>query len=246
MSTTSQNIKKLYLDIDSLIDTRLSILNALAPNYVKCLDLDAFASRNTDVVDIQEMTPIAWRHAWKTRHEGYLNPNLTTRILEIVAERFSDYMVGEISPATIPIQWMDLNIYPYYLPDNQRDDLEALLEIVLNYRVKVRVIRKPFTEINLHFLRDNYHTAIMYNFGDFIRNLDDPSKYIQVLSTVIITPKLLENPPDFSKIEDKELLEHIEQYGIFRSSEHALNDMLTIRFIDTAFFTWDFRKYLGA
>lgn len=238
---SDQKNKKILITLSSIIDDRLGTLRLLDPKFVEEMDFKVYGNRTNDKFSSEHFTYEQYKRAWKNRDALNLMNGMPTQIWTIVVDRLSSYVAGEFSPATNGLLEIDVNVYPYVLSNEEREDLEGVLYFYFAKSAKINLINKPLEAITFDFLRYDYHTFICYELHDWLRTIPDTDLYSPIPGCMVYGPALEENPA--TTIAELEALDPNEREmylrgGGFAEIESMYEPFVSLRFVEAGTFSF--------
>lgn len=208
--------KKILIDLDSLIDTRLGLLNLIDPHFVANMDIDKYINRIMDKFESPAMPPGKFAALYAKRDIDTLRAGVPTPILIKVAEVLREKLTGGMTPQPGSINEMDINIYPYRLSDDERAELASVTEFRMAAKLKVNIIRTPPSALPYSYVNDNYYAAILYGWQDWVIAQGENALSATCPDLRVIVPKLLvkELDPTQGTAEEKALMEKMGPFDI--------------------------------
>lgn len=171
----------LYVELDSLVDTRLTTLDALSPGLSdKMIKSEYYYKRLLDQFDY--ISADAFRYVYNKRDKRVLRNPLPTKVIELMHEIIVKSRGEDIRTGGSGENIVYINYYPYKLiPEEIKVFTEALVKMITT-PVTVELINEPSPDPV--WLNDNVGTMIMY----------DPMSWVDIN---LFNKKLLETPiPD--------------------------------------------------
>jgi hypothetical protein len=202
---------KVYLEIDALFDTRYPIVKRHT-----LTDDKEYLTRQSD--NFKGLGYKAFMELYKVRNRSIFSKATTTPIIKVLIETLLLIKAELLRDNSKEIVEVDLNIYPYYFSQFERDILKKVLKELLKNRYGVNIINSEFKCKYLSV----YDSIITYDGMEYIDlairecDLYNDAKP----STTIITPSLV---VDESNIKD------IEQF--LNSTMHTLAPFIDLQFV---------------
>lgn len=199
-------ISKIFVDIDALLDTRLSTFVLEFPN-IDAAVLEAYSLRISDTLPGISYTE--FREAYAKRNRATLRNALPTCIMpEILTIKAESVKSGITSPVNTVIE-VYVNFYPYKLDE---DEIKLICNSISAYLgCTVYSVNKSNSEITPKEIGDEFDLLIKYDYIDW---LDEHSKNeefnrVRCPRTVMWAPALyfsekvsVFNLDDFLKMEE--------------------------------------------
>jgi len=209
---------RIYIELDSIIDTRLPILNYLNGD----MDLLTYINRNND--DYPFIRERVFKKLYENRQRTLINKPIYTPMLNILRMLITEatHAANREEDNEKPI--VHLNIYPYRLLDNEKDIILTGLSTATLGFADVDIID---IEPNIDILY-NYDTIIKYDGMDLLDNPDVIQRLteIPIPNTMLIVPKNI--PPDIGVDNIDDMCEFIN---------YTLSTLIEIALIEYAAFS---------
>jgi len=226
-------MKTILVDLDSLMDTRLGVLETLDPELAKVVAQrgDYWDREHTDwsVLTNGQLTHDAFLEKWKARDNDTLRASMATNLIPVIAKILADYNQNVQDGMVKEDVTLEVNVWPYALELEEMEDLEAALQYHLYQSLPVTFVSRPMEELTPKVLHDHYAAVIMFDFQPWIKHhcFNIPKQKCPGLN--IIVPKLFERDPSQLSTEEKE--EEIVGFRIW------LMEYVDIDFIDVKWFS---------
>ena len=157
---------KLLLELDALLDTRLSILGSMDPKRTAVIMQDT--SYTTRVIDrFQGFDNKAFKEAYDSRTTKALAGAMRTDVFKILHDFITRVMNRNIvSPTPVDTEIV-LNTYPYKLTEKEQTIMTLGLIKSLPLCPKVTFVDIPIKKLTPQYLR-GFGCVIMYNFNEWL------------------------------------------------------------------------------
>lgn len=158
---------KVYVDLDSLLDTRLGTLNRIDPEIgIKYLTNPDYYTRDED--KFEGVDDEVFREMYNKRDKETLSVSSATQfclelgriVIDLVTESHVSPTRGEVS--------VTVNTYPYILNKEEKEAIKACVMFYTKETVDVDVIYKPLEELDGTFFKQDYVAIAMYHYIDWI------------------------------------------------------------------------------
>lgn len=221
-------MRKLYLDLDSLLDTRLGTLSQLNPLAAsRAVQTGAYWDREYDqwerltggLVD----TP-AFAAAWATRGRPELEAATVTGIIVVIMQILAMYQRNQVEGLVKEDLALEINLHPYNFELEEMDELTSILKHHLYYEdLTVTYCAHPLEQLTPKLLTSAYDTAIMYDFIPWIKHHATALAETRAPDFSLIVPRLFEQDPHSLSVERKQqeitgfqlwLVEHLDLHFI--------------------------------
>lgn len=163
MSTKLDQNRGFYIDIDSLLDTRLAVLKILDPNLALTLiENERYHYRIID--SFGYITNTIFNQYYKRRNNTVLKQATVTNIVDIL---FSEIVTLKTKPGfynplkPIPIH---INIFPYSLEEKEKENIiKVMYNILVIDNIEITITDRSFDRISPIYVDNNYICLFMYN-----------------------------------------------------------------------------------
>lgn len=218
-------VDRILVSLDSLIDTRLGVIAQAFPDKLGTVLVPAYYRRVQDIFN--GIKPEVFADLWKKRSVETLQNSLMTNMVlllgSFIKSAANDVLSGSAPNAMI----FDINIYPYELDADERNDLIGALEIHVGDAVEYNIVSVPNEFLTPQHLKSTYKTMVIYDFPDWFRMHSETFKEFRMPDFIIYAPQLLEQLP--SAEEAKEMVKH--KVDPFEASRIAAAPAFMIRYL---------------
>jgi hypothetical protein len=129
---------------------------------------------------------------------------MTTQIISLIKDFVARVNVTSLSAPVKKVPRIDINIYPYEIPEPIIDNIVKALKAVINDRVEVGWVRYSPEDLHYDLLKHTYDHAIMYSIGPLIeaQAQDWEKRNRGIPDLTIFTPVLCHAPDKEDVPED--------------------------------------------
>ena len=169
----SNNDERLIVvDLDSLLDTRIPIINDLVGDKKTTEILNnGYFTRNSN--EFPGITFEAFQEKWVNRNSDILPRSMMTGCVQFLQSMLKELVVQKTATAGHDHFRIMVNIYPYEMDDEEKEELRLVLENYFINLVNVTVSRIPYQYMDYHWVRDNVGAMVFYNWCDWINEITD-------------------------------------------------------------------------
>lgn len=214
-----ESVKKIYIDLDSILDTRFSMLYTIDKDMLKKI----YVNKEYDNRIINEFDYIpsnVFNLLYKYRNNDILSISNPTKILKILileigALKNSLQLMNLNEPLTV-----DINMYPYTPSKADSDTLKKLLLTLLNMSdIIINIINIDIKDLTPSVVENEYLSMIMYDgmewFGHMLNTESFKDHYIPNVN--LIVPALMYKPVIMKQIKNYEDMfnDIVKQSAIF-------------------------------
>ena len=149
----------IYINLDSLIDTRLSILHYHSPKLFKNIikDLDGYQARLKDEFDYIDVE--LFQEMYKKRNSKMIKEPIPTFMPDLI----KSYVLTCLEEKSSKIITLHLNVYPYKFSLQEKELLKKSIFKIYKGLIDVEILDKPDYDISVKFIQENIALMIMYN-----------------------------------------------------------------------------------
>jgi len=205
-------INGLYVELDCLMDTRLSLLYDIDKNLIESI-IKSGKYSNRIMDQFGYLSVRVFRTIYNMRNSNILDNPAPTEITSIISDYCFEAMqtskkLGDGSPIKIY-----LNVHPYNLTEASIERLRMGLSNAIDVAVDIAIINKPFYDITPNFINENIGLVIMYDALKWTEfNLQNKRLIEKSLPDVtFLTPMLLHRKLIIKKSEVSKLFEDLEK-----------------------------------
>jgi hypothetical protein len=228
---------KIYIDIDSLLDSRQGILNRLSKDVldvIEYISTDTYSFREvddfSDIVDMKEYSRLS-----KRRPKEILSMSTITYLINILKNKIDNIEKRNTFYNETKHPEVVLNIYPYDLTSKERDHIRDMLFLKLDTDVFITIVSLHHSEISPYYIQsNNFVSCFIYDISKWMNS------HLESLQKVKLTDTVLYFPAVYSKKGTKEELKVISDLGfkdIFSYFEFLLSNVVTVSFLPVVFYT---------
>jgi hypothetical protein len=158
----------LLIDLDCLLDTRLSILFNLLDDGVGAILANGYHSRKEDAFD--GVDTAAFRTHYRRRDKAVLKNAIATPLLQFVKEFALETYHNNINTPFNMLPKIILNIHPYVLSDEEINTIVKMLIMATGQFADIEVIDMSMEEITPRYLNYNVSVVVMYEYYKWLEH----------------------------------------------------------------------------
>lgn len=200
------NINKgIYLDLDTLLDTRFSLLTKINKDFINLyfnVDKTYYDERIID--EFSYINYKLFNKIYKYRNNSLLKHSYITNIINILVAEL-DLLVGKkIDSGLNPKTKITLNLYPYKLNYEEIKNIKINLNKYIHskYIIIETIYMKP-EELTLNYVDNSFNVMFMYNGIEWL-DYQLSVKRSSASDTKLYVPFLLLKPVVFKSAKDLE------------------------------------------
>lgn len=225
--------RRLYVDLDSLLDTRLSVVSGIDSQAAVTVALDTgyWHREHTDweALSKKAITNDQFKAAWDQRNTETLANSVVTAIPTVLQQILFDYHKNLSSGAVTDDVSLEVNLAPYDLNTDERDGLEEIIRELLFDDLSITFCYRPLTELTPEVIYQRYSAMVMFEFHNWIRLHHELLMQRPCKEVSFIVPRLFERNPEVLNRDGKEA-----EISLFRM---AMLDHMNVEFIAVEWFS---------
>jgi len=217
----------IYMNLDSLLDTRLSLLfhfdKTMFNNVLKDGNIKNYTNRITDSFDYLDND--LFRELYKKRDGRIIKEPIPTHIPQLIKSYIAESLVEHPKKRVK----LFLNVYPYVLTDEDKIKIRNGIRAIFNGYLDVDIMDVPEKLISVKFIYENVGLMIMYNGLDWAEYQISSGNLVSLRlpDVMMIAPKLYANKIYKNDSVDKS----------FTDLEKILHTFIKVTFINVKFFS---------
>lgn len=224
-----------YCDIDSILDTRIGTIVKINPEAAdEILSKEEYFLRNHDheIVGLTDKVTLEdYKTMWENRDVETLMLSRPTNMLLQLSTIMMKLDKDAINTPLIDSVDLEINIYPYQLTDEEKDELKIIISTYVGALVKITIIDQKVGLIEPGYIKENYGLMIIYEFQQWLRDIFPKLQTtgVRLPDVYFMLPALYE---DKEKIptEDDETVEEGKRINAFAAMEFMFIEYLSIAF----------------
>lgn len=220
-----QSVDRILVTLDSLIDTRLGVIAQAFPDKVEKVLTRNYYDRIQD--RFNGIDPEVYADLWKKRDVETLKKSMMTNMTLLLGS-FIKSATNEVLGGNPPNALIfDINIHPYQLDEDERNDLLGVLEVHVGDAVEYNIISVPDEFLTPQHCKATYQVMVLYDFANWMRMHSGVFKEFRMPDVTIYAPQLLEKLP--TPAENQEMID--AKLDPFEASRLAASPAFAIRFL---------------
>ena len=224
---------KIYIDIDSIFDLRMSVLASIYPQVAKDLLRDNdYWHRETDLwslVTAGRVSEAAFKAAYDKRNNATLQSSVMTGIIGPLVKLIADNEMALADGRPNREIALEVNLWPFTFDDEEMEAFVQLFNYRLGFEPRITFVSRSPSMVTPQWLLDNFAAAFMYDFNGWIKihlaNL--VNRRSQGFNLVV--PRLFEQDPTKMTVEDKQ--DEVKSFKLW------FTEYMLIHFIDASNFS---------
>lgn len=222
-----------YIDMDSLLDTRVGVLNQLDAGVFKVLvDDGRYWTRTFDdwtMLTGGRVTTEQFQAQWEKRDTETLTHSMLTEIFGPLRNILALYTQNLIEGHVDKPLALTVNIHPYTLTDDEQEGIVSAIQYHCGHDLNVFFISTSVDDLTPKVLMEHYDAAVMYHFHDWLVIHGFAVAAAPTRDFTIMAPRLFTKDPVDLTISQKK--------DIFTMSELQLRYYFNMMFIASRCFS---------
>jgi len=223
-------IKRLYVELDCILDTRLATISKIDQSVAKDLFNGSYKERNRDdfaFLTNGRVSNEEFIEAYKKRNVDTLQRARPTNILKLLFNIAKEIESQRIDMPDVERLIVEVNVFPYKLTDEEKDYLISTIMTFLTIGTEVKIIEYPMIRIDPLKIKDTWDAVIIYDFNGWFTLHGEKLSNVQLPRVLMFAPALYIKDP-------KELEEDIkDNNGIspFTAMELGLVERISLELL---------------
>lgn len=222
-----------FIDIDSILDTRFSVLYALNQNKaIELITNGEYGKRKKDVFD--NISSDIFLPMYRKRTKYMLSVATMTKSIKLVTE-FLIESVSEIKNIENGLHsYLYINTYPYNLNKTEQDNISKLLLNILPTFVEIKYVDMSFEELTPEWLSGNVNNIMLYNGLEWIEFHTSNNNLLRrpLIDTYLYIPTIANGSTKSKDINN----------NFFNTLSNSLGGLITLVPIDISYFCTSLTK----
>lgn len=193
-------IDKILVSLDSLIDTRAGVIIQKYPDRIDKVLTSKYYSRGVDVFETvrkEEFDELySKRDVTTLKHSMMTNAHLL--LASFIRSAVNESVAGGAETKLI----ISLNIHPYKLEPEDKEDLLGALEFILGEGCEFEVVSIPPEFLTPQICKDQYSVLVMYEFRQWMEMHAPAFKECRMPNVIIYAPKILSEKPSAEEMKE--------------------------------------------
>ncbi len=198
-------MSNIYIDLDSIIDTRLGLLNSIDSTLAARIYSNGYQNRHNDNYPMMHF--LEFKERYRSRTPLVLKTPFPTMMLSLVQMQAMELSQENLLKGGDGVVTIYLNFFPYDLDKYEKTIIINSMLIKMPKRVKIIDV---FDEsVSLEFVEDNIHTIIKYDGLEWLNKQISITKHsnINIHHVDLIVPDIISYSNKL-KVERDDILQH--------------------------------------
>ncbi len=189
--------QNLYLDLDTLIDTRFGLLYQRFPKAFRKLDVHEFCTRNHNRLwEFANCDEKTWDKQWSLRDMATIESSKPTNLLiglkEIIVARYSQ---GKTSPVHEPMT-ITVNTYPYRFSKEALDEIKQAVREWTFDDIDIHTVYLAPAMLTPDTIKTNYQSLFIHDWVSWMVEHRDALKECKIPTVIFHVPTYIhDNSP---------------------------------------------------
>lgn len=204
--------RSIYVEIDTMLDTRLPILYLLSKKTAEdCLYSGSYHTRNSD--QFGNISAEIFYAFYNKRIKPILYMATKTPMLEVVKEHYADIVTNPMTIDHEEDYSIYLNTYPYDLTTEEIENFTTMMKSSIPDSIIKHVNMSPM-ELSPDWVKKNAGTLIMYQGVNWIEYWASTTELLSanLLDTQLYTPALFYRKPNIEENQIEMVTETLRLY----------------------------------
>lgn len=241
--TELEKIFGIYIDLDSLFDTRLGTLGLVNEALIPLALDQNYMGREQDVFSLLKKE--TFKQLYDLRDVETLKLSPITSCFKLLNDLVLNTLKIALDSPDCTGAKIYLNIYPYKLSDEEIGDLMDLVVTSTKNQVQVEVIFKAPDELTVDYCEQHLVVLVMYDYNTWLEAnvLNGGFKKKNLTDLMLVAPKLY-----LHKVPTPKDLREIGLKGMtpFKAVTILASPMIRLELMDVEVFSVDLSEYAKA
>lgn len=187
----SDNVK-VYVSLDTLLDTRIATLDQLDPVSAKLIGEARYHTRTIDVFDRNgsAIKQTAYEEAYNNRQYETLAHATMTWLPRYLLTLVSKLTMKQGMPLLSEQINISVDMYPYNLSESVQESLMAAMETYTNGAAKIDLVYYLPEDLSVSMIKHSYDICFMYDFDGWLGLHKEEFARTQIPEVRFVVPRL--------------------------------------------------------
>lgn len=236
-STPSEFDQTVYIDLDSLLDTRVGVVAVNDSEAATMLMQEPYWLRESD--DFAELTQGRVTHAlfrqwWQARDKQALVAARPTNIIRILEELSEALVTSQVNlPFVARVKYL-VNYWPYQLDELEIQAIQQACEILTGNVVEVKMIQMTPQQLTPQWIKREVSLLVLYDYWIWMdaqreNFASSPIPEVNLLAPAISHAHVM--------TQEDRMVENFGEVNPFAISELLMSVYITVQLISPGFFS---------
>lgn len=236
----------IYIDLDSLLDFRLSTVAQIDDTLASKLLTEEYLVRQHDDLFFEKTLGIPstlYAEKYAARNVEYLKGAFPTAIYWQLGRIVAEHMLYNDTPGGHRTVVLTINVWPFVLSADAINVLENAVSIYLDSKMAIRTINEPPVSLNPASVKQRFSDFIIYDFNRWIQSHVDELTSTGMHPVRIWTPAIMRGKPlTQEQVADlkNEFRDNVNPYEWTRQ---WLMDSVQLNYLDVNHFSVELKQF---
>lgn len=230
----------MLVDLDVLVDTRLSTLHLIDENLpIRVLNggyYERLSDQMENVITKEERNEFLHRYRNRADNPKTLKLALPTNMNRYISDFYNGYTADQIVANSRNRSKCTINIFPYFLTDDEKRDVVNLLIYDLYGYCDIDVTRIDTSKVDINQLLSNYDEYLTYESSNFINHWLVDYDTVVAPGFKLVIPKLAIGNKDAINVKDEEPLSKEMLYDGLEAVRTAYSGIFYLGFLPPKYY----------
>jgi hypothetical protein len=240
MTVSSKYVKKVYITLDSLLDTRMGGLACIDATFA----FDVTTSSNYFEREQDSFTTPAGGTLSREKFQAYcamhrqqiVRASLKTKMHGFLGELCMQFVKQTLGTPHYSAVEIELNLYPYQLNRMEVGEIVSVLAYYLGQQYTISTVYLSNEQLTLENVRENYCAMILYDYHEWLNLYDLAIRKKPLKEVCLYVPKLY-----FSQVPTVEEIKSFSEHNTtpFELSQHVLAPLVLVQYLPISLYCAD-------
>lgn len=221
----------IYIDLDSLLDTRLGCLATISDDYAANAMKRNYFRREAD--SFPDMSLEDFKEAYTQRDINVLKRSILTNIVTLLDSFIKSSMEDIAGGGQNGGLVICVNTWPYVMEQEDQIALINVLQLRLGNRIEVVAIHISDADLTPTHCKATYAAMVRYSFHDWVELHVEEWKKVKMPAVALYAPMLYATIPTSQQLEELKLM----KLEPFQATEIACSPLFALRLLDVEMFS---------
>lgn len=226
-----------YIDLDSLLDTRVGVVAVNDPEAAAMLMQEPYWLRESD--DFAELTEGRVTHAlfrqwWKARDKQAVVAARPTNIIRILEQLSESLVSSQVNLPFVAKTLYLVNYWPYQFEPLEVQAIQQACEILTGNAVEVKMVSWSPEQMTPQKIKRDISLMIMYDYWAWMEAQRDNFAISPLPEVNLLTPAISHN---HVVTQEDRTIEHFGEVNPFAVSEMVMSVYISIQMLPVTFFS---------
>jgi len=231
----SKNLETIYVELDALLDTRLSTLACVSEELAATVLNSGYHFREDDLFEgsLELYSKESFKELYKQRNTVTLSKSRPTDILNFVK-----YLVGELTEQAIARPFHDgvkivVNVHPYKLTNEEQGEIGKAVSAWTKNIAPVELVTIHPKDLTPSHCKMCYSLMIAYEYEEWLNTQTPAFEHTRLPEVIMYVPALYIKTPTAEEL--RKIIKEAEHP--FRAVEFLASPLIELKLIDVNYFS---------